>query len=132
VIGKRIKQLREDLDMSRENLAGQAGVTRQTVTKLEEDPAQNPKLDSLQRIASALEVSVAYLIGEGYPIPENLRRLALKNGVPYKDLDPLLRMNFEGKENVTEEEWKHLISSFKDYPDLYKRMGRFREKGQTS
>lgn len=131
-LGKRIKQLRVKSELTPTELARRAGVSVPTITKLEDGSAQNPTLDNLRAIASALEVTIAYLIGEGHPIPENLRRLALKNGIPYKDLDPLLLMNFENKENTTEEEWKHLISSFKDYPDLYKRMGRVKENGQTS
>lgn len=132
VLGQRIKQRREQLGMGQTELAGQVGVTRQTIAKLEDDPTQNPKLDNLRRIASALGVSVAYLIGEGHPVPENLRSLALNNGILYKDLDPLLLMNFEGKESRTEEEWRHLLESAKKFPDLYKRLGRVRENGQAS
>ena len=131
-LGNRIKQLRGKNELTPTELARRAGVSVPTITKLEDGSAQNPTLENLRGIASALGVSVAYLIGEGHPVPENLRRLALKNGIPYKDLDPLLQMNFENKENTTEEEWRHLISSFKDYPNLYKRMGRVKENGQTS
>lgn len=132
MLGKRIKQLREQSSMTPAELARRAGVTAPTISKLEDGSAQNPTLENLRRIASALGVSVAYLIGEGHPIPENLRHMALKNGVPYKDLDPLLLMTFEGKESTTPEEWRHLVNSVKAFPNLYKRMGRVRENGQTS
>lgn len=131
-LGNRIKQLREKSELTPAELARRAGVTAPTIGKLEDGSAQNPTLDKLRRIASALEVSVAYLIGEGHPIPENLRRLALKNGIPYKDLEPLLLMNFDRKEYTTEEEWRHLLNSAKEFPDLYKRLGRVRENGQRS
>lgn len=132
MLGKRIKQLREQRSMTPAELARRAGVTSPTISKLENGSAQNPTLENLRRIASALGVSVAYLIGEGHPIPENLRRLALKNGVAYKELDRLILMTFERKESTTLEEWRHLLNSVKEFPDLYKRMGRIRENGQTS
>jgi len=131
-LGKRIEQLRKKSDMTPTELARRADVSVPTITKLEDGSSKNPTLDNLQKIASALEVSIAYLIGEGYPIPENLRHLAIKNGVTYKELDALVLMNFEGKESRTEEEWRHLLESAKKFPDLYKLLGRFRENGQTS
>ena len=132
-LGERIRRLRELRGMNPSELAGQAGITRQTLANLEDDgPKQNPRLDTLRKLASVLEVSVAYLIGEGYPIPESLRSLALENGISYKDLDPLLLMTFDDKESTTEEEWKHLLSSFKDFPGLYKRMGRMKDNSQKN
>ena len=130
-LGKTIKHLRERSRMTSAELARRAGVTKPTISKLEDESAKNPTLDNLKKIASALGVSVAYLIGEGYPIPENLRRFALSNGMLYKELDPLLLMTFDKKESTTEEEWKHLLASVKEFPDLYKRMGKIRENGES-
>jgi transcriptional regulator with XRE-family HTH domain len=132
VLGQRIKQLRELRAMNQLDLARQVGLTRQTLAKLEDDPAQNPKLDNLRRIASVLEVSVAYLIGEGYPVPEKLRQLALENGLPYRDLDHLILMTFEEKESTTPEEWRHLLRASQEFPNLYKRLGRIKENGKRS
>jgi transcriptional regulator with XRE-family HTH domain len=131
-LGERIKQLRDQKGWNPADLASQAGVSSTTIKNIEDRPDQNPTLDNLRRIASALEVSVAYLIGEGYPVPENLRLLAIKNGILYKDLDPLLLMNIENKEGTTEEEWGHLLSSTKAFPALYKRLGRVRGNGEAN
>lgn len=131
-LGDRIKQLRIQRGWTPGELASQAGVSSTTIKNIEDGPVPNPTLDHLRGIASVLEVSVAHLIGEGYPVPENLRLLAIKNGIPYKDLDPLLLMNIKNKEDTTEEEWRHLLSSAKMFPDLYKRLGRIKENGKAS
>lgn len=130
-LGERIKLLRGLRGWTPTELAKRARVSSTTINNLEDDPKQNPTLDNLRRIALALEVTVAYLIGEGYPIPENLRRFALENGISYKDLDHLILMTFEGKESATPEEWRHLLSSAKTFPDLYKRLGRIKENGKA-
>jgi len=130
-LGERIKQLRDQRGFNHTELAKRAGVSSTTIKNLEDNPDQNPTLDNLRGIASALGVTVAYLIGEGHPIPENLRLLAIENGILYKDLDRLLLMDIEDKESTTREEWRHLLSSAKMFPSLYKRLGRVRENGQT-
>ena len=129
LLGQRIKRLRVKARLSQSELASRAGVTRSLINKLEDRSTSNPTLDKLQRIAAALDVSVAYLIGEGHPIPENLRRLALQNGLGYKELDTLVLMTFEGKELTTMEEWSHIVHSANEFPELYRRLGKVREEG---
>lgn len=132
MIGQRIEQRRKYLNMSRPELAIKAHVSRQTVGSFEGNTKQNPRLDSLQNIALALGVSVAYLIGEGHPIPDKLRQFALENGISFKDLDPLIQMNFEGKEATSPEEWKHLLKSYNKFPKLYERLGQISGDGTTN
>jgi len=127
LLGQQIKRLREEAGLSQQQLASQAGVTRSLINKLEDGVTNNPTLDKLQRIAVALSVSVAYLIGEGHPIPNNLRHLALENGLSYKELDPLILMTFERKELTGTEEWNHILHSAKAFPELYRRLGKIKE-----
>lgn len=131
LLGQRIRELREQADLSPPQLASLARVARSLIYKLEDGSTDNPTIDKLERIASALNVSVAYLIGEGYPIPENLRGLALQNGLNYKELDELILMTFEGKETTTFEEWRHILSSAKEFPELYSRLGKIRKNNQV-
>ena len=128
LIGQRITNLREEAGLSKPQLASRAGVARSLINKLEDGSADNPTLDKLQKIATALNVSVAYLIGEGYAIPEKLRSLALQSGLTYRELDILVLMNFEGKESITTEEWNHLLHAAKEFPELYKRLGKVKKK----
>jgi len=132
MIGQRIEQKRKHLHMSRDELAKRAHVTRQTVGSLEDNSNQNPRLNSLQNIALALGVSVAYLIGEGHPIPDKLREFAIVDGISFKDLDPLIQMNFEGKEATSPEEWKHLLESYNKFPKLYERLGQISGNDKTN
>ena len=103
-------------------------MARSLVYKLEDGSTDNPTLDTLQKVARALGVSVAYLIGEGHPIPDNLRLLAMQNGLDYKELDKLVLMTFEAKESTTVEEWKHILCSAKEFPELYRRLGKIRKE----
>lgn len=61
--GNEIRQLRKNLRLSQEGLANLIGVSRSAVYDWERD-AYSPEGENLVNLAKALEVSVAYLIGE--------------------------------------------------------------------
>jgi len=61
-LGMRLKQLRATNDLNQTNLAKKVGVTQAYIAMLEKGQ-QNPTLDVLQRLAKALKVSVAELVG---------------------------------------------------------------------
>ena len=52
----RLKEVREDKSMSQEKLAELSGISRQTIYKLEADPEFNAKVDTIKKLADALEV----------------------------------------------------------------------------
>lgn len=60
-VGDRIRTVRLDRDLTQERLAELAGLDRQSVNRIEVGVA-SPRLDSLLRIADALDVSVAALV----------------------------------------------------------------------
>jgi transcriptional regulator with XRE-family HTH domain len=60
-MGRRLKKLREDRDMSRAELADRAGISREYVRKLEAG-AQDPTVGTLQKLAKALKVTLADLV----------------------------------------------------------------------
>ena len=60
-MGRRLKKLREDRDMSRAQLAELAGITREYVRRVE-GGVQDPTVGTLQKIARALKVKVADLV----------------------------------------------------------------------
>lgn len=62
-IGKRIKQLREKLHMTQEELAAYAGTTKQTIYKYEMGIITNIPSNRIEAISSALHVTPAYLMG---------------------------------------------------------------------
>lgn len=61
-IGKKILYLREVAGMKQKELADKAGITEATLSRYENDLRQ-PKSDILSKIASALDTTTDYLLG---------------------------------------------------------------------
>ena len=61
-LSKNLKKLREQKGLSQDRLAKLANVANNTIIKIEQGENANPTLDTLQKIAKALEVSVDDLI----------------------------------------------------------------------
>jgi len=57
--------------MSQRALAKAAGLSPVLVTKLESGAIADPRLSTLRKLAKALNVTVADLIGEGKPAPRS-------------------------------------------------------------
>jgi len=62
IIGKNIKKLREQKGISQDRLSELADISSNTVAKLELDDSPNPTIETLQKIAKALNVRVDDLI----------------------------------------------------------------------
>lgn len=61
-LAKKVKQLREKLGLSQEKLARLADVSNNTVINIEAGKQDNPTIDTLKKVAKALDVSVEDLI----------------------------------------------------------------------
>jgi len=61
-IGKNIKRFRQDKGLSQDKLSKLADLSLNTVVKIELDDSPNPTIETVQRIAKALEVSVDDLL----------------------------------------------------------------------
>lgn len=57
-MGYRIKERREELKMTQEELAQKSGVSRQTISSIENEKYENVLVGTLAAIASALETTV--------------------------------------------------------------------------
>ena len=64
-IGKRIKSLRKQRDITIEELAAKLGKNRTTVYRYENGDIENLPLDILNPLAEALDTTPAYLMGWG-------------------------------------------------------------------
>lgn len=62
-IGKRMKEAREHLHLTQEDIAKKVGVAIQTIYKYENEIVTNIPLDKLEKIADALNLEPAYLMG---------------------------------------------------------------------
>ena len=61
-LARKMKQLREKLDLSQEKLARLADVSNNTIINIEAGKQDNPTIDTLKKVAKALNVSVEDLI----------------------------------------------------------------------
>lgn len=61
-IGQNIKKLRKEKDISQDKLSKLADISLNTVVKLELDQSPNPTLDTLKKIAKALDITIDDLI----------------------------------------------------------------------
>ena len=61
-LARKVKQLREKLDLSQEKLARLSDVSNNTIINIEAGKQDNPTIDTLKKVAKALNVSVEELI----------------------------------------------------------------------
>lgn len=62
-IGKRIKQFREQKGLTQTALAKAVGIAPQTIFKYENDILTDVPLDKIEKMAAALDISPARLVG---------------------------------------------------------------------
>jgi transcriptional regulator with XRE-family HTH domain len=67
-VARRIVERREALRVSQERVAREAEISSQTVGRIERGESE-PKIETLRKIARALDTTVGYLVGET-PFPE--------------------------------------------------------------
>ena len=72
-LGLRIRQLRNEKHMSQEELAFKAGISPAHLGQIER-AVKNPTIDTIGKIASALDVPVTELFSSDWiaPVPQNL------------------------------------------------------------
>ena len=61
-IGKNIKKLRQEKGISQDKLSKLADISLNPVVKIEIDQSPNPTLETIQKLAKALDVSLDDLI----------------------------------------------------------------------
>lgn len=60
----KIKQLREKKELSQEKLARLADVSNNTIVNIESGKQTNPTIETVSKIAKALDVAIEELLGE--------------------------------------------------------------------
>ncbi len=61
---KNLAKLRKEKGLTQEGLARKANISYHTIVKLESEGIKNPKIDTVLRLAEALEVSLDRLVGK--------------------------------------------------------------------
>ena len=63
-IAKNIKKYRAKMEISQDKLSKLAGITLHTITKIESGATSDPRIETVKRIAKALDVTLDELIRE--------------------------------------------------------------------
>lgn len=119
-IGDNVRNLRKEKKLSQEKLAELANVSRNYISMIERGEADNFSDDIIQKLAWGLEVSIEQIKGKpnersGTIIPPALREFAMNEGLPYEEVDNLMKIPFRGKLPTTSQEWKKLYDAIKPF-----------------
>lgn len=78
-LGERIRQLREESEMTGEQLGKKLNVSKQSISKWENDTS-NPDIDTIRKIASIFNTTVDYLSGNS-----DIRNPYITEGIESKE-----------------------------------------------
>ena len=103
-MGEKIKSLREQRGMTLEELGNKVGVGKSTVRKWETGMIANMRRDKIAKVANALDVEPAYLMGwEDEPkISKETERLIISMFASKEALDLFESLNERGQEIALE------------------------------
>lgn len=129
-IGERIKNERTSKGLSLDKLSKLSTVSKTYLSELENGLKANPSADVLVKIATALDVSLPYLLeGEAKddiadkPIPKTLKEFALEKDLRLSDVIQLLEtanlgLAHRGKkvegEQISKDGWEKLYNTLHD------------------
>ena len=118
-IGQRITRLRTDKGLSLGELATQATVSKSYLSTVERGSGSRPGATILHKIAQALGVTLADLVGrqvlaDPTVIPDELRALALERKLPQRDIEMLAGIVFRGAAPRTKERWAFIYDAIKN------------------
>lgn len=121
-VGMRIRRERDKADLSLAQLADLTGLSKAYLVRLEKH-GSNPSLDVLGRIADALEVTVADLVGgavvrfeleEEAEIPPSLRAYADEAHLTSDEMRTLVSIRWRrGDEPRTPDRWRYIHNSLR-------------------
>lgn len=119
---RRLREERQRAGLSLARLAEISGVSRTYLLKLETDEASNPSLEVLRRLADALDITVADLLGTprmefdlgDVELPQSLRAFADETGLAPKELRMLASIRWrKGEEPKTSDRWRFILDSLR-------------------
>lgn len=123
-IGGRIRAFRKDQGMTLTDLATTAGVSKSHLSALENGAGARPGAAILHKIAVALGVTIADVIGrEVRPqtpteMPASLLEFAKAQQRPQADKDMLASITFRGEQRRTPERWAYIYTAIKTSASL--------------
>jgi len=127
-IGQRIKKFRLDANLNLPQLAEKTGITKGYLWQLEEGQTKNPTLDTLVKIAKAVDKTVSEIIhgkalftptkGERTEIPRSLNEFIVDQQQRGESLTPddiqmLAQIHYRGRSPRNLQDWQTLYSVIK-------------------
>ncbi len=112
-VGDRLKEYRKSLGMSQAELARKSGVSAAYLSEMEGGLGKRPSGEILLRLATALEVTIAELLGQDIrpgegapPVPDpSLLEFAKERKLPRSDVAMLASIRFRGDPPRTPRRW---------------------------
>jgi len=93
LLGKRIKELRNKQDLSQEELAEKADINSKYLSRMERG-TENPTLDMLTKLSTALEVEMWEMFDFGHVLNQKELKEAIQSFAKTSD-EPTLRSAFK-------------------------------------
>ena len=121
-MGQRIKQRREELQISLTQLSDKSGVAKGYLWELENENSDKdvrPSAGTVFKIAEALGTSAADLLGKKIQqtstpdIPDTLRQFAEAQDLTEADVEMLARIEFRGEKPETKDDWQYIYESIR-------------------
>lgn len=117
-IGARIRSLRHDKGLSLSELASTASVSKSYLSTVEKGSGSRPGAAFLHKIAQALGVTLADLVGrelvtDSPNIPAALQELAAERNLPARDVEMLAGIAFRGEVPKSRERWEFIYNAIK-------------------
>lgn len=118
----RLRAERQRAGLSLARLAEETGMSKTYLLRLETDDAANPSLDVLTRVASALDVTVADLLGapatrfvaDEADVPPSLRVFADQESLSPSEFEQLASIRWRrGETPSTPERWQFILNSLR-------------------
>lgn len=116
-IGNRIRSLRDQQQLSLSELAERANVSKSYLSTVEKGTGSRPGAAVLHKVAVALGVTLADLLGrtvratQNDDVPASLRAFAEEQHLPDTDVQMLAGIKFRGEAPRTKERWQFIYNA---------------------
>lgn len=120
MLGERIRRYREDKQWTLSELARRAEISKAYLFQLESGQSKRPSGETLYKVARALGVTMADLLGkqmvrkQEVEIPPSLREFAKAHpDIPESDIEMLATIKFRGDRPRSPARWEYIYRSIK-------------------
>lgn len=113
-IGDRIRSLREFRDLTQEALANRAGVSLDTIRMLEQNRRQSARIDTLRKLARALDAQLERLVGQPtvtQQLTDDGGLIALRDAVQHIDTLPGIPPTEDLEDPPGEDDWANNVNA---------------------